>query len=157
MNAVSIGPLVMAADRFAVVLGIVIFIIVTGILAWRIDERLNRWSWWVLIAGTSAARLGHVALHWDSFAAEPMRIFAFWQGGFYWPTAAAAVGLSLFLVLKARRLRLWALLPLALALVVWNTALQLSSSTQAIALPPMAFRTLSGENYDFARPPPPRR
>ena len=38
MNAVSLGPIVMAADRFAVILGIFAFIIVTGILARRIED-----------------------------------------------------------------------------------------------------------------------
>lgn len=150
MNAVSLGPLVMAADRFAVVLGIFAFILVTGILTRRIDGRFHAWSWWVLLGGVGAARLGHVLLHWRSFAAEPPRIFALWQGGFYWPTGLAAILLSVFLVLRTARLRLWALLPLALALVVWNTAWQLTGGTQAIALPVAAFETLAGNEHVLA-------
>lgn len=144
MNAVSLGPIVMAADRFAVILGIFAFIIVTGILARRIDQRFNAWSWWVLIGGIVAARAGHVLVHWQNFAAEPLRMFALWEGGFHWPTALAAIALTVFLVLRTARLRLWALLPLALGLVVWNTTLQLSGETQAIALPAATFETLAG-------------
>ena len=102
MNAVSLGPIVMAADRFAVILGMFTFIIVTGILARRIDQRFNAWSWWVLIGGIVAARAGHVLVHWQSFAAEPLRMFALWEGGFHWPTALAAIALSVFLVLEPR-------------------------------------------------------
>jgi thiol-disulfide isomerase/thioredoxin len=74
-------------------------------------------------------------------------MFALWEGGFHWPTALAAIALSVFLVLRTARLRLWALLPLALGLVVWNTALQLSGETQAIALPAATFETLAGNAH----------
>lgn len=137
MNAVSLGPLVLAADRFAVILGIATFILVTGIIARQIDARFHAWPWWALLGGIAAARLGHVALHWQSFAAEPLGVFALWEGGFHWPTALAAIVLSVFLFLRTTRLRLWALLPLALALVVWNAACQLTGRTQAIALRPV--------------------
>ncbi len=150
MNAISIGPLVLAADRFAVILGIFTFILIAGIIARRVDERINVWSWWVLLGGIVAARVGHVALHWQSFAAEPLRVFALWEGGFFWPTALAAIALSIFLVLGGARLRLWALLPLALGLVVWNTTWQLTGKTEAIALPASAFRTLSEETYSLS-------
>lgn len=153
MNSVSLGPLAMAADRFAVVLGIFTFVLATGMLARRVDQRFHAWSWWVLISGIAAARLGHVLLHWQSFAAEPLRIFALWQGGFYWPAAAAAVGLTVLLVLRTARLRLWALLPLALGLFVWNTAWQLSGETLAIALPVVSFETLSGGDHTLGAKP----
>lgn len=144
MGAVSIGPLVLAADRFAVVLAIFLFSIVTGILARRVDPAFHRWSWWVVIGGIVAARLGHVALHWQSFAEEPWRIPAFWQGGFFWPAGAAAVALTLALVLTNARQRLWALLPLALSLVVWNVTWQLTSGTNAAPLPANTFQSLEG-------------
>jgi thiol-disulfide isomerase/thioredoxin len=152
MNAVSLGPLVLAADRFAVILGIFTFILVTGIITRRIDDRFHSWSWWVLLGGIAAARLGHVLLHWQSFAAEPLRIFAVWDGAFYWPAGAVAIAASILLVLRTARLRLWALLPLALGFVVWNTAWQLTGDTQAIALPASTFRTLSGDTYSLSAP-----
>ncbi len=149
MNAISLGPLVMAPDRFAVVLGIFAFILVTGMIARRVDARFHAWSWWVLVGGIAAARLGHVLFHWDSFAAEPLRVLALWQGGFSWPAALAAIALSVFVVLGTARLRLWALLPLAMGLVVWNTAWQISGGTQAIALPAAAFETIAGRQHLF--------
>lgn len=150
MNAVSLGPLVLASDRFAVVLGIFAFILATGFLTRRIDDRFHAWSWSVLLGGIAVARLGHVVLHWDNFAAEPLRILALWQGGFHWPGGLAAIALSVFLVLRTARLRLWALLPLALSLVVWNTAWQLTGGTQAIALPAATFTTLAGGEHLLA-------
>lgn len=147
MNAVSLGPLVLADDRFAVVLGLFVFMIVTGIISRRVDPRFNAWSWWAFLGGLAAARLGHVLLHLQSFQAEPLRVFALWQGGFYWPTGAAAVAVSLFLVLSSARQRLWALLPLALAVVVWNTSWQLTGGTRPLAVPERAFETLAGASY----------
>jgi thiol-disulfide isomerase/thioredoxin len=145
MGAVSIGPLVLAADRFAVVLAIFLFSIITGILARRVDPAFHRWSWWVVIGAIVAARLGHVAIHWRSFAEEPWRIPAFWQGGFFWPAGAAAVALTLVLVLNDARQRLWALLPLALSLVVWNVTWQLTGGTNALSLPAGTYKSLAGE------------
>jgi len=152
LTAISLGPIVLAADRFAAVLGIFTFILVTGIITRRVDDRFGAWTWWALLGGIAAARLGHVILHWQSFAAEPLRIFALWQGGFHMPTALAAILLSIIIVLRGARLRLWALLPLALAFVVWNTATQLTGGTQAIALPASAFRKLDGDIYSLREP-----
>lgn len=149
MNAVSIGPLVMAADRFAVVLGIFTFLIVSGVMARRVDSRFDGWSWRVLLAGIGAARLGHVALHLDTFAADPVRILYLWQGGFFWPAGALAVLACLFLLLKDARARLWAVLPLALAVVVWNTTWQLTGGTPALAVPDRSFETLAGADHDL--------
>ncbi|WP_029057589.1 TlpA disulfide reductase family protein [Stappia stellulata] len=149
MNAVSLGPLVMAADRFAVVLGIFTFLIVAGILARRVNGRLDGWAWWTLLAGIGAARLGHVALHLDTFAADPLRVLYIWQGGFFWPAGAAAVLACLVFLLKDARLRLWGVLPLALALVVWNTTWQLTGGTSALAVPDRSFQTLEGTLHDL--------
>jgi thiol-disulfide isomerase/thioredoxin len=150
MNAITLGPLVLAADRFAVVLGMFVFIFVTGLLARRIDESFHAWTWWVLIGGAVAARLGHVLLHWRNFVEEPLRILAFWDESFYWPAGVAVALLSIVLALRTARLRLWALLPLVLTLVVWNTASQLSSGTSAIALPASTFESLAGERQTLA-------
>lgn len=150
MNAVTLGPLVLAVDHYSAILGIFAFILVTGMLTRRIDSRFHAWSSWVLIGGGAAARAGHVLLHWRNFAEEPLRILAFWDGGFYWPAGLAAALLSILLALRTARLRLWALLPLALALVVWNTAWQLASGTSAIALPASSFESLAGEEQALA-------
>lgn len=147
MGAVTIGPLVLAADRIAVVLGIFAFIAVTTVLARRIDPRFQTWSGWGLIGGIAAARLGHVAIHWRSFAEEPWRVIALWDGGFYWPTAAAAIILLVLVALRTARQRLWSVLPLAAAVLIWNIAWQLTGGTQAIPLPEAAFSTMAGEPH----------
>lgn len=148
MNAVSLGPLVLAADRFAAILGIFTFLIVCGLIARRVDGRFNSWSFWALVGGIVAARLGHVALNWETFSQEPARIVALWQGGFHLPTALVAIALSL-LLLPGWSLRLWALLPIALSLVAVNTATQLIGDARAIPLPAGSYQTLSGGVHDL--------
>lgn len=147
MDAIAIGPLVMAADRFAVGLGIFVFTASTAMIARRVDTRFDAWSWSVLIGGILAARLGHVMVHWPSFAREPWRIPALWDGGFYWPAAAALICLSILFVLKTMRQRLWSLVPLGLALITGNTAWQLTGGAQAIELPNISVSTFAGEAH----------
>lgn len=147
MDAIAVGPLVMAADRFAVVLGFFVFTASTALIARRVDARFDIWSWWVLIGGILAARLGHVVMHWPGFVSEPWRIPALWDGGFHWPSAAAIILLSMVLVLKTMRQRLWAFIPLALALFVWNASWQLTGAAQAIELPKLSLPTFAGDAH----------
>jgi len=150
MTAVTLGPLVLSAERFAVLLGLAVFLVVTGVLSRRVDRRFDTWSWWVLIAGVAAARLGHVAVHWRSFAEEPLRAFALWEGGFFWPTAAGAIALLVGFGLRTARLRLWALVPLAAALFTWNVTWHLLGTTPATPVPDTAFPTLDGRRLDLS-------
>lgn len=147
MGAVSLGPLVLAADRLAVVLGMFGFLAASAILAQRLDQRFEIWSWWTLIGGIVTARIGHVGIHWRSFADEPLRALAFWDGGLYWPAGAFATALSVLLLLKSSRQRLLAFAPLAVGLIIWNTAWQLTGETRDIPLPQKTFTTLTGDVY----------
>lgn len=149
MNAVSMGPLVMDGSRFAVVLAMAAFLIITGVMSSKVDQRFNRWSWIVLIGAVIGARLGHVILNWESFSQEPLRIFSLWQGGFYWPGAAVAIVLAIVFALPSMGLRLWALVPVACAVFVWNGVGILTGATQAIALPPQSFQTMAQDEFRF--------
>ena len=46
MNAVSLGPFAFDAERFAAIIGMVAFLAVASVLAYRVDDRLGRWSSW---------------------------------------------------------------------------------------------------------------
>lgn len=150
MNAVSLGPLVMDASRFAVILSIFVFLLVAGILARKIDERFNNWAWVALLFALIGARAGHVVLNWASFSQEPLRIFSVWQGGFYWPGAVIGLALSFLFVLKTYKQRLWALTPIMAAFFVWNGANILTNPTQAIAVPDQVFEAYQGEGFSLA-------
>lgn len=155
MNAVAIGPLVFASDRFAVISGIFVFLIVTSILARRVDPAVGRWSTWALFGGLVAARIGHVALNWESFAGEPWRIVAFWQGGFQ-PIAGfvALLAVSAWFI-RSLKAGIAAAGALALSLGIWNgvalsTSTTLDQPAPTIALPrlegsPLAISDVSGK------------
>lgn len=103
MNAVSIGPFVFAPDRFAAILAIATLLLVAALLSRRLDARLNAWASSVVLAAIVAARLGHVVLHGSSFAEEPWRMPAIWQGGFSLP--AGLLGMALVTAVYARSVR----------------------------------------------------
>ncbi len=129
MNAISFGPFAFDAERFAAIVGMVVFLGVASILAHRIDDRLGRWSSWTTVVGLGAARLGHVVQHLGSFASEPWRVLAMWQGGFSWSGGAAGVAVMLaVLFLRSRKLVGWAVASLFAGLVATAATLALTYS-----------------------------
>ncbi len=151
MNAISIGPLLLAGDRLAAAIGIAVFTFVTAVIAARVDSRIGRWSMHALVGGFIAARLGHVIEYATNFAAEPWRVFAVWQGGFSWIWGAAAVIAITLYHLRTVRLNLWAAFALAVSLVAWNTAYQLTSATATTPLPSISLKQLNGGSVKLER------
>lgn len=150
MNAISIGPLVLASDRAAAIAGLFAFMFVAGMVARRVDERIGRWSLWALLGGILVARIVHVAVHWSSFAGDPLRAFAVWQGGFYWPAGLAAALAAILFFLDTRWARLASLVPIAVGLFVWNAAYRLTAGVEAIPLPHTSFQTMTGNSVELA-------
>lgn len=150
MNAISIGPLVLAADRASAVAGIMAFLAVSGLIARFLDGSLSRWSSFALLAGLAAARVGHVALHWDTFSLEPSRIIAVWQGGFYWPAGVAAAAVLLVPLVRGNLAKAAGLASLAVGLFVWHSAMLLTSGVDAIPLPGQPLHTLAGDGVSLA-------
>lgn len=150
MNAIVIGPLVFAPDRFAAILAIAAFLFLSEILARRIDRRFSPWSWSTIIAFIVGARAGHVVQHAGSFLAEPQRAFYIWQGGFMIEAGAAlAFAYTLFHFRRALRLALWGALPGTVAAYVAVFVLQLTAGAPATPLPTGdAYRTLAGKPFD---------
>jgi thiol-disulfide isomerase/thioredoxin len=152
MEAVSLGPLVFSIERFAVVAGLGVFMAAVWWLGRRADERLQLWSTLVMLGGFAAARLGHVAQHWQGFAAEPWRVVAFWQGGFWAPAGFAAAG-------AITALMLWRVpgiaRPAALSLIVglgsWQAVAALRVPPASTEPPAVAFATLDGGQVDLSR------
>lgn len=151
MGVISLGPLVMAADRFAAILGIGAFLLIASILAERREPRLGSWSMLAVVACVAAARLGHVAEHAGSFAQEPLRAFAFWQGGFSFAWSVPVLLLVSLLRLRDNRARAWAMAPLVAGLLVWNTTQHLAEATAAPPrpLPALTLPQVAGPPIDL--------
>lgn len=149
MNGIAIGPFVFAADRLAAILGIFAFMILTSILARRVDRVVGPWSSWALIGGLVAARLGHVALHWQSFRDEPWRILAIWQGGFEPIAGFAGVLLVSFFCIRSFKAGAAAAIAIGLGALVWAGASQLTKATLGQPAPAMAFEQMDGAPVTF--------
>ncbi|MCF3932940.1 TlpA family protein disulfide reductase [Acuticoccus sp. M5D2P5] len=149
MTAVTIGPLVFAGDRLAAVAGIAAFLTAAFVLSLALDRRIASWASGALLAGLLAARLGHVALHYDAFAREPLRAFMVWQGGF--SLAAGLAGLALFTGLTLRRPRglAGAAVAVLVGLSVWAVTVRLVAPPP-IAMPHAPLETLGGETFRLA-------
>lgn len=145
MNAVSVGAFAFDTERFAAIVGMVVFLAAASVLAHRIDDRLGRWSSWTAVVGLAAARLGHVLQHAGSFASDPWRILAVWQGGFSWSGGAAGVTVMLVLLfLRSRKLAGWATASVVAGVIA--TAATLEFTYSGTQVPPITsvFHSLSG-------------
>ena len=122
-------------------------------LAARKVERLGSWAPAAVLVGVVAARLGHVVGHLESFAGEPLRALAIWQGGFSFAWAVPAVAVLTLLRLRKAEARAWAVLPVAVGLLVWNTTLHLAeaaSGADGKPLPQLTLEQLDGAPIDLA-------
>lgn len=117
MNAVSIGPLVFDGARFAAVVALLLFFVVSEVTArmqrGRAVGDVARWAGIAVLAWIVAARIGFVAANWSDFAPRPLDILKLWQGGFL-PTAGWAAGIAVFVIAMLREATS-VLKPLALA------------------------------------------
>ena len=153
MDAVRLGPLVFALDRFAVLAGVAAFLLAVWWLGRRAGPRLETWAWRVLLAGFLAGRGVHVAAHWESFAGELWRVVAFWQGGFSAQGALVAAGLVTLLELGRRSAGPLARpvgLSLATGLGVWGAVLMLQGPPVAPGPPAQAFTAVNGQVLSLA-------
>lgn len=150
MNAIAIGPLVLAADRFAAIAGIFAFLIAASLFARRFDAVAGRWSGVALLAGVVAARAGHVGLNWESFSQEPWRMLALWQGGFQPLAGLVGVIVSALFFLRSIRSGVAMGLSLTIGLFVWSLVFQLTQATMGQPAPQFALQRLDGTSVSLA-------
>ncbi|WP_283180037.1 TlpA disulfide reductase family protein [Gemmobacter sp. 24YEA27] len=82
MGGISFGPLALSAERAPVIAGVLVLLLVTGLIARKTGPAISLWASAASIGAALTARLGFVAQHASVYLAEPLSIFAFWQGGF---------------------------------------------------------------------------
>lgn len=131
MNAVQIGPLVFANDRFIAIMAIMAFLLASEIFArWRNPDAraIHRWAMIALLGWIVGARLGFVLFNLDAFVAAPLDAFAVWQGGFDVRAGTATVA-AILLIAFLRKSP--AVLPVTLSALVAAVAMALTD----LALP----------------------
>lgn len=150
MNAIELGPLVLSGERFAIVVGVAVFLLGSSLLAGRVSPRFNGWSTVAVLAGLGAARLAHVVAYWSYFADDPLRALAVWQGGFIWPWALLPVAVATVVMLRERRLMLWAAAPVIACAIVATATVRLTSGTEPTPAPAMVLADLEGGAVNLA-------
>lgn len=149
MNAVTIGPFMLSVDRLVALAGILAFIVVTSVAARKAGPGVAPWSTRGLVVGIIAGRIAHVAFNWSTFAEDPWRALAVWQGGFYWPAGVLAAIVLLLVEVRDTRGRSAGLAGVAVGLFVWNAASLLTSGVDSVPLPGNPLRTLAGETLSL--------
>jgi thiol-disulfide isomerase/thioredoxin len=156
MSAIDLGPFVLSIERFAALLGVVVFVVLSEILA-RVTKHpaLSTWSSTTVLWGFIGARVGHVIAFWPSFAEEPWRILAIWQGGF--SVTGAAVGVT-FVTAWA----LWRSLPFVPAaaalwagVIAWQVVLLDVAPREPVTLPTEPLATIEGDTIKLTTLMPP--
>lgn len=154
MDAIALGPVLISVSRLYA-LGAALLLLVTS--AWLLGltgRRHARWFNGLLIAWVLGARLGHVALHLDAYAAAPLDALKLWLPGYHglWGMLAALAWTAW--VLRDHLLRMIG----AMALVVGASSLWLVLMTLVPpgggmpldALPDIALEDLEGEPVELS-------
>ncbi|MDO5704821.1 MAG: TlpA disulfide reductase family protein [Paracoccus sp. (in: a-proteobacteria)] len=146
MNAVALGPLVFSTERLTAILALAVFVVLAELLARRVNPRLGTWAWWSVLIFVVAARFGHVLEYLDSFAAEPWRVLAIWQGGFKVPNGIVAMIVFTFVYFRRHGALLrWTVLPAGAGLVTAVAMILWSGDVPPAVLPDEEFATLDGQ------------
>ena len=80
----QLGPFSISWHSIFILVGIMVAVWLSGRLVRRAglpEARFYSLIMWAIPAGVVGARLVHVIDYWDSYAADPAAIFAFWKGG----------------------------------------------------------------------------
>jgi len=144
MGAVAFGPFVFPVEYFAAILAALLVLGLGWYLAIKVDARFHPMRVRVICAFVLAARLGHVLAHWGSFAAEPLRVFSFLQGGYYWPAGVAGAIAMNLVILRHPRTIAWSLIPLGAGAMAAAMAIHFLTELPRASLPDEPFATTDG-------------
>ncbi|GAA6733631.1 TlpA disulfide reductase family protein [Thermus oshimai] len=150
MDALTLGPLALPWTRVQVALGLLAFLLAAGVLARRVDPRLNAWASNAVFWGLVGARLGFVLENLSIYAKDPLSVLYVWQGGFD-PWWGILVGGGYTLMTLPKALLRPALLSALAGGVVFLLVLALSPGKRASAgtLPDLTLATLGGTPVDL--------
>jgi cytochrome c biogenesis protein CcmG/thiol:disulfide interchange protein DsbE len=146
VDEVRIFFVVLSAPRFSALVGIGVFLLAAELLGRKRDE-LSAWAWNSILLVVAGARAGFVLENLNVFAAHPLSILFFWQGGFspLWGIAAAAI-YTLWHGRKRLRLQL-----AAAGLAAWGvtTLLVTPTSPKTVTLPAITLTTWAGTHLEL--------
>lgn len=135
MGGAALGPVVLSAERAAVLAGFLILVIFAGLLSRRRGERINRWATGAALATFLGARAGFVLMHFDVFRSDPLSVLAVWQGGFSLVGGTIGFVLASLWFMRRDRVLIVPALILSFAGSAVGTAIWLLLAGEGAALP----------------------
>ncbi|MBB3331847.1 thiol-disulfide isomerase/thioredoxin [Halomonas campaniensis] len=149
MDAIALGPVLISLPRLYALGAAIVLLAASAWLLGLPRRRHARWFNGLVLAWLVGARLGHVALNLEAYAAAPLDILKVWQPGFHglWGLLAALIWTGW--TLRDHLLRLigaMALLVGASSLwLVLVTLAPLGGSMTLQSLPDLALESVEGE------------
>ncbi|MCE8021955.1 TlpA family protein disulfide reductase [Halomonas sp. MCCC 1A11036] len=93
MDAFALGPVLISVPRLYAIGCALLLLLAAWLLLGLSPAARARWYNGLLLAWLAGARLGHVAMNFDAYAAAPLDIFKLWQPGYHglWGLLAALI------------------------------------------------------------------
>lgn len=82
MNAIALGPVLISLPRLHAFVCALALLLVARFLLAVPDNRYRHWAWGLILAWVLGARLGHLALAFDSYLDAPLDALKLWQPGY---------------------------------------------------------------------------
>ncbi len=83
MDAIALGPVLLSLPRLYAFVAALLLLGASAWLRWACRAIHARWFNGLLLAWLIGARVGHVALHLDAYAAAPLDVLKLWQPGYH--------------------------------------------------------------------------
>ncbi|WP_163558336.1 TlpA disulfide reductase family protein [Halomonas sp. NO4] len=154
MDAIALGPVLISVPRLYALGCAVLLLAAAWLLLGLSPGARARWFNGLLLAWLVGARLGHVGLNLDAYAAAPLDVLKLWQPGYHglWGLLAALIWTAW--ALRDHLLRLIGAMALTLgASVLWLvlvTLAPLGGDGGLRELPELALENLEGETVELS-------
>ncbi|WP_104204416.1 TlpA family protein disulfide reductase [Billgrantia saliphila] len=153
MDAFALGPVLISIPRLYALGCALLLLIAAWALLGLPGPARARWFNGLLLAWLVGARLGHVGMNLDAYAAAPLDVFKLWQPGYHgvWGLLAALVWTAW--TLRDHLLRMIGAMALTIGVsalwLVLVTLVPLSGGTAMGELPDITLENLDGEPVDL--------
>ncbi|WP_445158550.1 redoxin family protein [Halomonas sp. E14] len=148
MDAFALGPVLISLPRLYTIGCALLLLLAAWLLLGLSPTERARWFNGLVLAWVLGARLGHVAMHLDAYAAAPLDVLKLWQPGYHglWGLLAALIWTAWSL--RARLLSMIGAMGLTIgASALWLVLVTLSplGGMPLQALPDLTLENLDGE------------